>query len=345
MKTLTDEQRWQLVMQRDIRADGQFVTAVKSTGIYCRPSCPARHPLRKNVAFYHTPAEAERAGFRPCRRCRPTEVDAQVKAVQTVCRYIETHLDEPLTLDELSARAHFSPHHLQRTFKRLMGISPRQYADACRAAQLKQQLKEKTTVTTATYEAGYHSASQIYEQTRLGMTPTVYRRGGAGMTIAYTIADSALGRLLVAATDKGVCFISLGDSDKVLETALRGDYYAAQIQRDDVGLRQWVSAMLQHVAGKRPHLELPLDIQGTAFQRQVWEALRAIPYGETRTYGQIAQAIGKPSAARAVGHACGANPVALAIPCHRAVGSKGALTGYRWGVGRKEKLLAQEAGK
>jgi AraC family transcriptional regulator of adaptative response/methylated-DNA-[protein]-cysteine methyltransferase len=339
---MNDDQRWQLVLHRDSRADGQFVTAVRSTGIYCRPSCPAKHPLRKNVAFYRSPAEAEGAGFRACRRCRPTEVDAQVVSIRRVCRYIETHLDSALTLETLSRQAHLSPYHLQRTFKRLMGVSPRQYAAACRAAQLKKHLKETRTVTDATYNSGYGSLSRLYEQTRLGMTPTVYRRGGAGLTIHYTIADSPLGRLMVAATEQGVCFISLADADKTLETALRGDYHAAQIERDDVGLRQWVNLVLGYLNGKQPHLELPLDIQGTAFQRQVWEALRAIPYGETRTYGQIAQAIGKPSAARAVGHACGANPVSLAIPCHRAVGSSGSLTGYRWGVERKEKLLAQE---
>lgn len=342
---MNDDQRWQLVLHRDSRADGQFVTAVRSTGIYCRPSCPAKHPLRKNVAFYHTPGEAEQAGFRACRRCRPTDsgADAQVKVIHSVCRYIETHLDSALTLAELSRHAHLSPYHLQRTFKRLMGVSPRQYAAACRATQLKKNLKETQTVTDATYNSGYGSLSRLYEQTRLGMTPTIYRRGGAGLTIHYTITDSPLGRLLVAATEQGVCFISLADSDKTLEAALRGDYHSAEIQRDEVGLRQWVNAVVSYLNGKQPHLDLPVDIQGTAFQRQVWEALRAIPYGETRTYGQIAEAIGKPSAARAVGHACGANPVALVIPCHRAVGSSGSLTGYRWGVERKERLLASES--
>ncbi len=338
----SDEQRWQRVLARDARADGQFVTAVKSTGIFCRPSCPAKHPLRKNVAFFANVAEAERAGFRACKRCRPHEVDAQVAAVQKICRHIESHLDEPLTLAALSRAVHFSPQHLQRTFKRLMGLSPRQYAEACRAAQLKHSLKEKPTVTDALYHSGYRSTSTVYEQTRLGMTPTVYRRGGAGMRIGYTMVDSALGRLLVAATAQGVCFVSLGDSDAMLEAALRGDYHAAAIERDDTGLRETVRAVLRHLAGKQPHLDLPLDIQGTAFQRQVWEALRAIPYGQTRTYGELAAVIGKPSAARAVGHACGSNPVSLLIPCHRAVGSNGKLTGYRWGVERKEKLLALE---
>jgi AraC family transcriptional regulator of adaptative response/methylated-DNA-[protein]-cysteine methyltransferase len=197
-------------------------------------------------------------------------------------------------------------------------------------------------VTDALYHSGYRSASTVYEQTRLGMTPTIYRRGGTGMRIGYTIVDSELGRLLVAATGNGVCFVSLGDSDATLEVALRGDYHAAAIERDDAGLRKAVRAVLQHLAGKQPHLDLPLDIQGTAFQRQVWEALRAIPYGQTRTYGQLAAAIGRPTAARAVGHACGSNPVSLLIPCPRAVGSDGKLTGYRWGVERKEKLLAKE---
>ncbi len=339
----TDDQRWQLVLKRDPRADGQFVTAVRSTGIYCRPSCPAKHALRKNVAFFASPTEAERAGFRPCRRCRPREGNAQVREVHRLCRYIETHLDQRLTLAELSQQAHFSPHHLQRTFKRVMGVSPRQYAAACRAAQLKKQLKESDTVTNAIYNAGYSSPSRLYEETRSGLTPTIYRRGGAGMKIGYTIVDCALGRLLVAATVNGVCFVSLSDSDEVLEASLRGDYYAAELRRDGAGLRQWVDAVLKHLAGKQPNPGLPLDIQGTAFQRQVWEALCAIPYGQTRTYGEIAKAIGKPQAARAVGRACGANPASLVIPCHRAVGSTGRLTGYRWGIERKGSLLAQEA--
>lgn len=340
---MNDDQRWQQVLARDARADGQFVTAVKSTGIFCRPSCPAKHPLRKNVAFFANAADAERAGYRACKRCHPKDVDAQIAAVQKICRYIETHLDERLTLAALSRAAHFSPHHLQRTFKRHMGLSPRQYAEACRAQQLKHSLKEKTTVTDALYHSGYRSASTVYEQTRLGMTPTIYRRGGAGMRIGYTIVDSPLGRLLIAATATGVCFVSLGDSDSMLEAALRGDYHAAEIVRDEAGLRETARAVVAHLRGRQPHLDLPLDIRGTAFQRQVWEALRAIPYGETRTYGELAAAIGKPSAARAVGHACGSNPVSLLIPCHRAVGSHGQLTGYRWGVDKKEKLLAQEA--
>lgn len=342
---MNDDQRWQQVLKRNARADGQFVLAVKTTGIFCRPSCPAKHPLRKNVAFFVNAAEAERAGYRACKRCHPTEADAQVAAVQKICRYIESHLDEALTLAQLSAHAHLSPHHLQRTFKRYTGLSPRQYAEACRAEQFKHALKEKTTVTTALYRSGYRSASGLYEQTRLGMTPSIYRRGGAGMQIGYTIADSPLGRLLVAATARGVCFVSLGDSEAMLEAALHSDYHAAEIARDDAGLRATVRAVVAHLRGQQPHLDLPLDIRGTVFQQQVWEALRAIPYGETRTYGELAAAIGKPHAARAVGHACGSNPVSLLIPCHRAVGSDGKLTGYRWGVERKAKLLEVERGR
>ncbi len=340
---MNDDRRWQRVLARDARADGLFVTAVRSTGIYCRPSCPARHPLRKNVVFLPSPDSAERAGFRPCRRCRPREVDAQKQAVQTACRYIEAHLDERLTLAEVAGRVHLSPFHFQRTFKRLMGVSPRQYAAACREAAFKRGLKKESHVTRAVYTAGYGSPSRIYEHARLGMTPTAYRRGGQGMTIRYAIADSPLGRLLVAATEAGVCFVSLGDSDKALEAALRGDYHAAEIRRDDAGLEAHLAGVLQRLDGGSPHADLPLDIQGTAFQKQVWDALRAIPAGETRTYGEIARSIGRPAAARAVGHACGANPVAVVVPCHRAVGSGGRLTGYRWGLERKKKLLQIES--
>lgn len=338
----TDEQRWQAVLARDARADGQFVTAVRSTGIFCRPSCPAKHPKRENVSFFATPREAEDAGYRPCRRCRPTDAHAQAEHIRRLCRYIESHLDAPLTLAELSAHANLSPYHLQRVFKRLTGISPRQYAEACRTERLRAQLKNGSTVADAAYDAGFNSSSRLYEHPRLGATPAVYRRGGAGMRIGYAIADSPLGRLLVAATDRGICFISLADSDSTLEAALRGDYHAADIYRDDERLKDWVRAVVSHLEGSQPSLDLPLDIRGTAFQLQVWKALQSIPYGRTQTYGQIAKRIGRPSAARAVGHACGSNPVPPLIPCHRAVGSSGSLTGYRWGVERKRALLERE---
>ena len=344
---MNDEQRWQVFMARDAAYDGQFVVAVRSTGIYCRPSCPARRPRRENAVFYPAPVEAETAGYRPCRRCHPEQAGSasvQTEWVAQACRLIEAAADQPPSLTELAAQLGLSPHHVQRVFKRVMGISPRQYGEAYRLGRVKNSLKQEATVSMAMYEAGYGSSSRFYENGvgRLGMAPTVYRRGGAGMRIHYTLVDSPLGRLLVAATERGVCFVSLGDTDEALETALRGDYHAADLVRDDEGLGETVQAILAFLQGTRPGLDLPLDIQGTAFQWRVWEALRAIPYGETRTYAQLAEAIHEPKAARAVGHACATNPVSLVIPCHRAVRTDGSLGGYRWGLSRKEALLTQE---
>ncbi|MGH2521994.1 MAG: methylated-DNA--[protein]-cysteine S-methyltransferase, partial [Anaerolineales bacterium] len=235
-------------------------------------------------------------------------------------------------------------YHLQRTFKRLTGLTPRQYAAACRAGQLKAQLKKGETVTNAVYEAGYGSSSRVYENAarQLGMTPASYRKGGLDARIGYTIVNSPLGRLLVAATEKGVCFVSLGGSDAALERALKGEYPAAVIERNANGLNEWAEDLVQHLSGNQPHLELPLDVRATAFQWRVWNALRAIPYGSTRTYQDIARALGNPKAARAVGHACATNPVAVVIPCHRAVREDGGPGGYRWGVEKKQWLLAQE---
>jgi AraC family transcriptional regulator of adaptative response/methylated-DNA-[protein]-cysteine methyltransferase len=270
--------------------------------------------------------------------------EPQAELIGRVCRYIEEHGDEPLTLDVLSARFNLSPYHLQRTFKRVVGITPRQYTEAQRLGRLKSQLKEGETVTAALYEVGYGSSSRLYEGApeRLGMTPAVYRRGGAGMHIRYTAVDCALGKLLVAATERGICAVYLGDSEPMLAAELAAEYQAATIERDGIELDRWVRTIVDYVNGRQSYFDLPLDVRATAFQWRVWEALRAIPYGSTRTYGQIAQALGQPSAARAVGRACATNPVSLVIPCHRAVGSDGNLHGYRWGLERKQKLLAQE---
>lgn len=339
--TQIETQRWQSVLNRDAGADGQFVTAVLTTKIYCRPSCPSRHPLRKNVRFYSTPAEAETAGFRACRRCHPNEPNLQAKQIQDLCRYIETHLDESPSLEELSKRAHLSPFHLQRVFKKAVGVSPKQYVIAQRARRMRDGLKAGGTVTTSLYDAGFGSSSRLYEQSPLGMTPKAYRQGGEGMDIRFTIVASPLGRMIVAATERGVCFVGFGNKDGQLETELRKEYPRAALRRE-TGFHSWINAILAHLRGQQPRLDLPVDVRGTAFQQQVWNALRKIPYGKTRTYGEIAAAIGKPSAARAVGHACGSNPVPIVVPCHRVVGSDGALTGYRWGTERKEKLLAQE---
>lgn len=341
--------RWEAVLRRDSRFDGRFVFAVRSTGIYCRPSCPARRSRPANVAFFEAPAAAEQAGFRACRRCRPLEAGTgalHAGAVQRLCRHIETNLDRPLRLAELAKVVGMGPHHLQRTFKRIMGITPRQYAAAKRLGVVKASLKEGRPVTEAIYEAGYGSSSRLYERAakRLGMTPGTYQRGGRGMRIAYTVTPSPLGFLLVAATERGLSAVYLGDSEAELEAALRNEYPAAEVQRDDQAHRRWVAAVLELLRSPDSGQELPLDIRVTAFQWRVFEELQAIPPGETRSYGEMARRLGRPGAARAVGRACATNPVAVVVPCHRAVGAKGSLTGYRWGVDRKQALLAAESG-
>ncbi len=339
---------WQAVLARDRSADGSFVYAVRSTGIYCRPSCPSRRPKRERVLFFPLPQAAEQAGFRACRRCQPKQVDGytneQVRLIQQACQIIEAHLDDDLTLTSLGAQLHISPHHLQRSFKRILGITPRQYAETRRLGQFKSRLKAGETVTRAMFEVGYSSSSRLYERTpaHLGMTPTTYRKGGSGMHISYTIVDSPLGRLLVAATARGICGVSLGDSDAALEAALREEYPAAQIQPGEANLSEWVNAILSYLHGRQPNLNLPIDVQATAFQWQVWQALRAIPPGTTRSYSEVAQSLGHPKAARAVARACATNPVALVVPCHRVVREGGHVGGYRWGIERKQQLLAQE---
>jgi AraC family transcriptional regulator, regulatory protein of adaptative response / methylated-DNA-[protein]-cysteine methyltransferase len=340
-------------MARDSRVDGTFVFGVHSTGIYCRPSCPARRPRPEHVVFFQRPDEAERAGFRACRRCHPRldpASDPRVTLIESACRYIEEHLDVPLNLAALAqavgsdTQAARNPHSLQRLFTRLVGITPRQYVDACRLDHVKARLRAQEAITHAVYDAGYGSSSRLYERAavRLGMTPGAYRRGGKEMHIEYSIVNSPLGRLLVAATERGVCAVSLGDSDGPLEAALRAEYPAADLHKDGATLRPWAEALVSYLRGQTPSLALPLDIQATAFQRKVWDALRAIPYGATRSYGEIARALGRPSAVRAVARACATNPVSLVIPCHRVVREDGALGGYRWGMERKRALLAQE---
>ncbi len=348
---MTDEERWRAVEARDPQFDGGFVYAVGSTGIYCRQSCPSRRPRRRNVRFYAVPEAAERAGFRACLRCRPRAArarDTRIEAVRRACRFIADHgadgRDGAPTLAALGAHVGLSPHHLQRSFKAAMGITPRQYHDALRLDRLKGLLRNGDHVSGALYEAGYGSSSRLYEKapSQLGMTPAAYRRGGKGARIAYSIADCPLGRLLVAATARGLCAVRLGDDGGVLEAGLRDEFPAARIARDDAGLGRWVSALVAHLDGRRPHLDLPIDVRATAFQRLVWEALRAIPYGATRSYGEIARAIGRPTATRAVARACATNPVAVVVPCHRVVRADGGLGGYRWGVGRKRALIDSE---
>jgi len=339
---------WDAVLGRDARRDGQFVYAVATTGVYCRPSCPSRRPRRERVRFFTAPEEAERAGFRACRRCHPRDGAApDARLVERACAYLEAHLDEPVTLETLGQAVGVSPWHLQRTFKRLTGVSPKEMVRARRIERLKERLQQGDDVAAATYEAGFGSGSRVYETSdaRLGMTPATYRRGGAGMRIRFATAASSLGRLLVAVTERGVCAVALGDADEELAASLRREYPQASIERaepgaEDLGTR--VAAVLGFLAGTSPHLALPLDVQATAFQERVWKALQEIPAGETRTYGEVAATLGLPQAARAVARACATNPVALAIPCHRVVRGDGASGGYRWGTERKSRILAGE---
>jgi AraC family transcriptional regulator of adaptative response/methylated-DNA-[protein]-cysteine methyltransferase len=271
--------------------------------------------------------------------------EAQVEAVHRTCRFIEINLETPLTLASLGAHAGISPSHLQRLFKRVTGITPREYADACRLGRLKSRLKQRRTVTMALFEAGYGSTSRLYERAsaQLGMTPAVYQHGGPAVKIRYTLVSCPLGRLLLAATERGVCAVCIGDEDGPLEAALRAEYPAAEVRRNDDGLNPWADDLLSHLDGRLPHLNLPIDVRATAFQRRVWQELLAIPYGDTRTYAEIARSLGQPTAARAVARACATNPVAVLIPCHRVVRENGGLGGYRWGLARKKALLAHES--
>jgi AraC family transcriptional regulator of adaptative response/methylated-DNA-[protein]-cysteine methyltransferase len=341
---------WQAVLARDSGQDGSFVWAVRSTGIYCKPSCPARRPRRRQVVFYPVPEAAERCGYRPCRRCRPDQADGadpRVALVRRACRLIETHADGTPTLAALGSQLGLSPGHLQRTFKRIVGITPREYADACRVGRLKIHLKEEGTVTSALYQAGFNASSRLYERSAdlLGMTPGTYRNGGKHTHIRYTLADCPLGRLLLAGTAQGVCAVYLGDADGPLERALAAEFPQARRERDEDGLRAWAGQVVDHLRGQRPHLDLPLDVQATAFQWRVWQELRKIPAGSTRTYKEVAEALGQPSAARAVARACATNPVSVVVPCHRVVRGDGGLGGYRWGLKRKQALLDRESRK
>jgi AraC family transcriptional regulator, regulatory protein of adaptative response / methylated-DNA-[protein]-cysteine methyltransferase len=341
-----DDNQWQAVQARDANHDGKFVFAVSSTGVYCRPSCPSRRPRRENVTFFRTSEEAEKAGYRACLRCRPKAIGGnhQTEMVKAVCRYIEQHLDEPITLARLGSEFRQSPFHLQRSFKAVLGISPRAYADSCRLNQLKLNLQAGHSVTRAMYDAGYSSSSRLYERTasQLGMTPDKYRRGAIAAPIRYTCADSPLGRMLIAATEKGICAIQFADSDDELEHGLKHEFPFAVRRRDDAAMQTWKQHLLRQIQGQRLNSSLPLDIQATAFQRRVWAYLQSIPFGATRSYGQVAKAIGQPTATRAVARACATNPVAVAIPCHRVVRTDGDMGGYRWGVERKKALLDLE---
>jgi AraC family transcriptional regulator of adaptative response/methylated-DNA-[protein]-cysteine methyltransferase len=346
-RPVADDSRWRAVLGRDARCDGRFVYAVRSTGVYCRPSCPSRRPKRQSVLFFDGADSAEVAGFRECRRCRPRAGVPRPPAIDHVRKaadFIAAHADQSLTLGAIASHVGTSPFHLQRTFSRLLGISPRAYQDALRARRFRGHLRNGMPLSAAIYDAGYGSSSRVYEQrpTGRGLTPAQYRLGAAGASISFTVVDSSLGRLLVAGTDKGLCSVKLGDRDEQLEQDLRTEYPAATIQRERGAFAEWVRALVAHLDGRAPRLDLPLDVKATAFQWKVWRYLQSIPYGQTRAYSEVATAIGAPGAIRAVARACASNHVCLVIPCHRVVQKDGGLGGYRWGVERKRKLLQRE---
>ena len=346
MPSVNADHAWDAVKNRDRRCDGAFVYAVSSTGVYCRPSCPARRPARRHVMFFESSQLAQAAGFRACLRCRPQSPSGSQmeQRVGRARRYLDEHVEQPATLRQLAADIGMSPFHLQRAFKQVVGLSPKEYQDARRMERFKSSLKRGENVTSATYEAGFGSSSRLYERvsSTLGMTPSAFRSGGTGVTLRFTITPTVVGRLLVAITDRGVATVRLGDSEASLVASLQHDYPKALLRRDTDGLKQHVREILQCLSGKSDVDQLPLDVKATAFQRKVWKALQQIPRGSTRSYREIARAIGQPTAARAVARACATNPIAVAIPCHRAVREDGHLAGYRWGLQRKKRLLALE---
>jgi AraC family transcriptional regulator of adaptative response/methylated-DNA-[protein]-cysteine methyltransferase len=339
--------RWAAIIARDRNADGAFFFAVRTTGVYCRPSCSARRANPENVTFHASAADAERAGFRPCKRCRPDRLPlaAQHAAlVADLCRFIETSESVP-TLRELAARAGLSAHHLHRTFRAITGVTPKAYAAAQRGQRMRQALAEGARVTDAIYDAGYGSNGRFYDQSNevLGMTPTRYRAGGEGAEIRFALGECSLGSILVARSERGVCAIFIGDDPDRLARDLQDRFPHAHLVGADAGFEKLVATVVGFVEAPNIGLDLPLDVRGTAFQQRVWQAMRAIPPGETTSYGELARRIGAPTATRAVAAACAANALAVAIPCHRVVRSDGALSGYRWGVERKRALLEREA--
>lgn len=342
---------WRAVQHRDRTFDGRFVYAVRSTGVYCKPSCGARQPLRRNVSFFESADAAEFAGFRACKRCKPRNAagdSATARAVEAARAYLDAQAARTVSLPELADQIGLSASHLQRSFKRIVGVSPKQYQQAQRTSRFKSRLRAGDTVSRATYEAGFGSSSRVYETSNevLGMTPAAYRRGGAGVLITYTIGDAPVGRVLVATTDRGVCAVEIGATNAEVERALERDFPSATIARDDDAHATWVRAVLdrvRHPASPRPNA-IPLDVNGTAFQVKVWAALQQIPAGERRTYADVAASIGQPSATRAVARACATNRIAVVIPCHRVVRGDGDLAGYKWGAERKAQLLDEETG-
>ena len=345
---------WEAVLRRDAAWDGRVLFGVLTTGVYCRPSCPARRPLRRNVRFYAAPAQAERDGLRPCRRCRPEGPSAVAPGTPAWVTELREHIrrehdsGEALTLEALARRVGRSPGHVQRTFRAAVGVSPRRYAELCRIERLKGELRGGESVTGAIYAAGFGSSSRLYERVdeRLGMTPSQYRAGGRGVAITWATTLTELGPLLLAATDRGLCFVQLGGTAEELHTRLRREYPAAELQpfvaETSPAFVAWMDALRRYLAGDEAALRLPIDARASAFQHRVWSFLQSIPRGETRSYAEVAAGIGEPRASRAVARACATNPVALAVPCHRVLRGDGGLAGYRWGVERKRRLLELE---
>jgi AraC family transcriptional regulator of adaptative response/methylated-DNA-[protein]-cysteine methyltransferase len=345
--SISDKTLWQAILNRDPSLDGKIFYGVHSTRIYCRPTCKSRKPSRSQVSFFQSPQQAEAQGFRPCKRCQPQNATASEPTkdkVLAACRYIEAQSDRIPTLSELGIHVEMSPTHLQRVFKQIMGVTPFQYADALRIERLKMFLHQGEEITPALYEAGYGSSSRLYEKApkQLGMTPATYKRLGKGETIRYTTVNSPLGFLLVAATERGLCTVRLGETVAELEESLQHEFRNASLQSSDSELSQWTQILVDYLSGHQPLPDLPYDVKTTAFQQRVWEALRTIPVGTTTSYSDIACAIGHPTSVRAVARACATNPVALVIPCHRVVPKTEGLGGYRWGVVRKQALLDLE---
>ncbi|WP_109476798.1 bifunctional DNA-binding transcriptional regulator/O6-methylguanine-DNA methyltransferase Ada [Paraburkholderia sp. C35] len=341
----SEDERWNAVLKRDMSADGAFFYGVRTTGVFCRPSCASRLPRRENVDFFASADAARTAGYRDCKRCQPGGLPRELEIVNRACAALDADPQQRLTLAQLSEAVHVSPFHLQRLFKRVVGVSPRQYQAAQRGAALRNALQNGVDVTRATVDAGFGSPSRMYDTAaaELGMAPSQYRRKGAGLRVHYASAQTSLGLVLVATTEKGICKIAFGDEPAALIDDLRAEFASAELIDDPERLAPFIEQIDGYLRGKRQRFDLPLDIAATAFQQRVWEALRRIPYGETRSYSQIAEAVGSPRAVRAVANACASNPVALAIPCHRVVHKDGALAGYRWGTARKSVILDTEA--
>jgi AraC family transcriptional regulator of adaptative response/methylated-DNA-[protein]-cysteine methyltransferase len=344
---IDQEACWQVALSKDTSMDGVFYVAVRTTRVYCRPSCPARPPKRENVSFYLSADECEAAGYRACKRCKPREItaDGRPELMRQACDYLESEPEADASLAPVAKRMGVGAEYLRRLFRRTLGVTPREYSASRRALRLKQGLRQGATVTQALYDAGYPSSNRLYEAvgTQLGMTPSTYRKGGRGMVITYQVVDSVLGKLLVGATDRGVCSVQLGASEGQLEGSLRREFPEALLMRHPEAPLPWVQEVVAFLDGRQVRLDMPVDIQATAFQIKVWRALREIAYGQTKSYSQVARDIGMPTAARAVARACATNPVPLIVPCHRVVRNNGELGGYAMGVERKEALLEMES--